>query len=359
MCQFKKIEKAEGSWPDPSVRLIWLDLIKVISAFAVVMTHIASIGWQVMAPSNQGWLVTSIYEIATRFAVPCFFMASGALMLNPRRSNSQSSYYYRRALRMGMLALFTSFLFCLIQALLQGWQGWRVLLSSTLDGPYFIWYLWVQVGIDLLTPALRLIVEKREILISTLIVLAIFVIGKSTVSAMLSDTLLNVWFDNFILFCSGMEGIFYYLLGAYLVSTKLDLRQQASLAIIGLISLVLAIVLNYRDALMNGADLYYVARDNLLIASFSIGFIAFGQMISKVVRIGKVIKYLSTMGLYIYLIHPFLRLLMEALSLFKPIVQWLIQMPLVAIPVVSAVIWVLSALIGMVLVGLHTSIRHV
>lgn len=61
-----------GVYPEPEERLVWLDLLKVVSAFAVVMTHIASIGWQVIAPSDEGWFVTSVYEIVTRFAVPAF-----------------------------------------------------------------------------------------------------------------------------------------------------------------------------------------------------------------------------------------------------------------------------------------------
>ena len=346
MCSSLKNERTEGSWPDPSVRLIWLDFIKVLSAFAVVMTHIASIGWQAMVPTAQGWFITSVYEIATRFAVPCFFMVSGALMLNPRRCNSNYGSYCRRALHMGLIALTVSFLFFLMQYLLQGWQGWRLILSSTIDGPYFIWYLWVLVGIDLLIPALRAIAEKREALISTLIVLAVFVIGKSTVSAMLPNTLLNIWFDNFILFCSGMEGILYYLLGAFLISSKLDIRQQVHLSIAGLISLVIAIFLNYRSALINGADLYYVARDNLFIAVFSIGFFSFGQLCSRKIQTSRIIKSLSAVGLYIYLIHPFLRLVMEELTIFEPIIQGLLESPLIAVPMVSLIIWALSALIA-------------
>ena len=332
-----------GTYPDPSSRLAWLDLLKAVAAFAVVMTHIASIGWQAMSPADEGWLTTSIYEIVTRFAVPIFFMASGAVLLNPRKTLPARRIYAVYIPKTVILAFLVSFLYCTLEKCYGGWQGWRAVIRAAVDGPYFIWYLWVLVGLYVLTPVLRVISECEGSLAYSVVLLAFFVMAKSTAVAMAPDSLLALWFDNFILFSSGMEGVFYYLLGAWLISHE-PLRSQA-LAVVcgGLVALVLAVVLNYASALSVGADLYYVARDNVLIAFFSVGVFEAFRLGAGWIAGHPAISSLAGLGMGIYLIHPFLRLIMESEAVLSPPVTWLLRCPALAVPCVSLLVWSLSA----------------
>lgn len=327
----------------------WLDLLKAVSAFAVVMTHIASIGWQAMEPGAPGWFVTSVYEIVTRFAVPAFFMATGALLLNPRRQLSLRRVLGSYVPRTALIALSVSFLYCTLERLLYGWQGWKAVVRAALDGPYFMWYLWVLVGLYLLVPVLRLIARNAGTLVYTLVILALFVMGKSTAEAMLPQSWLTVWLDNFILFTSGMEGVFYCLLGALLVRLKLTRFQGGALLGAGILALCLAIGLNYRSALLYGADLYYVARDNVLVAIFSIGVFELFHGLDGRLRSGGWIGRIAGWGMTIYLVHPFFRLAMEGVGFFSPAVTWLLDAPAIAIPVVSLAMWLLSAAVGAVI----------
>lgn len=332
-----------GVYPDPSARLAWLDLLKVISAFAVVMTHIASIGWQAMNPADEGWLMTSIYEIVTRFAVPVFFMASGAVLLNPRKNLPVRRIYTAYLPKTIALALFVSFLYCALEKYYGGWQGWRAVIRAAVDGPYFIWYLWVLVGLYASTPVLRVISKHEGSLAYSLALLAFFVMAKSTVVAMAPDSLLALWFDNFILFSSGMEGVFYYLLGAWLISHAPLRRQALAVVYAGLVALVLAIGLNYASALSAGADLYYVARDNVLIALFSVGVLETFRLGARWTVGHPAISSLAGLGMGVYLIHPFLRLIMESEETLSPFVTWLLCCPELAVPCVSLLVWLSSA----------------
>lgn len=346
-----------GLYPDPSVRCAWLDALKVVSAFAVVMTHIASIGWQAQAPSADGWLVTSAYEIATRFAVPAFFMTTGALLLNPLRRLSTRKILRRYVPRTALLALLVSFLYSTLEFVLRGWTGWRNVVAGALDGPYFIWYLWVLVGLYILTPLFRLISEREDSLRYSLIVLGVFVMGKSTVGAMLPGSWLDIWFSNFILFGSGMEGVFYYLLGAWLISRRPTRAQSLVTIVVGAAALVIAIHLNYVSALEVGPDLYYVARDNLLIAFFSIGVFELFRLVGpSLEKCESVCGAVSSLGMGIYLIHPFIRLLMEELSVTSWAVEWLCFEPLLSVPVVSMLIWCASACLSTLFLFVERSV---
>lgn len=333
-----------GGFPDPSVRLAWLDALKVVAAFAVITTHIASIGWQAMSPSADGWLATSFYEIATRFAVPAFFMTSGALLLNPRRAVSLHRIIESYVPRTVALALFVSFLYCALERVLNGWMGWRSVLTAAFKGPYFIWYLWVLVALYIVTPLLRLVCERDDALSYALVVLGIFVIAKSTVETMLPGSWIVSWLENFSIFTSGMGSVFYYLLGAWLISHNSSRIFSYSLICAGIVSLAVAVALNYESALSDGANLNYVARNNLLIAIFAVGvFEAFRLAASLLEPCAATFGKLAGLGMGIYLIHPFFRLVMEELSAFSPAIQWLLSSPTISIPAVSAAIWVLSA----------------
>lgn len=335
----------EGVFPDPKARLAWLDLLKVLGAFAVVITHIASIGWQVMDPSDAGWLVTSIYEIATRFAVPSFFMVSGAIMLNPKKHLTIRAMYVRYIPKIAILALLFSLGYCMFEWLLRGWPDWWSALRAVADGPYFIWYLWVLVGLYALTPLLRTISRREDLLSYAVALLAFFVIGKSTLNSMAPDSLLSTWMNNFILFSSGMEGIFYYLLGAWLISHRPTRSQGLIVVCIGVVSLAVAVALNHSDALAHGANLDYVTRDNLLIALYSVGVFEALRLRSAHLHRSALLSILTRAGMGIYLVHPFFRLTMESVELFAPAKTWLYSDPLLSVPLISLLIWVVSAVV--------------
>lgn len=102
----------EVGFPCRGERLWYLDVLKTVAAFAMVMTHIASIGWQALPVETPEWLITSIYEIVTRFCVPAFFMCSGALLLNPNKKISSRSLVFKYIGRTAGIALLVSLLYC-------------------------------------------------------------------------------------------------------------------------------------------------------------------------------------------------------------------------------------------------------
>ena len=127
----------------------YLDSLKIIAAFAVVVTHIASIGWQALPVSDDQWFVTSVWEIASRFCVPIFFMCSGAVLLSDKRTIPPSRLLKHYILRTCLIALFASAAFVSLQCFVYGWNGFRAFVYAVADGPYFIWYLWVLVSLSI------------------------------------------------------------------------------------------------------------------------------------------------------------------------------------------------------------------
>ena len=331
-------------YPSVAQRIGWLDSLKAFSAFAVILTHIASIGWSVLPVTSLEWLVTSVYEIATRFCVPAFFFSTGAILLNPNKTIGLKNIATHYVLRTAVIAFTVSVLFCLMQTLLYGWTGWRSLIRAAVDGPYFIWYLWALVCVYLLLPLLRPIASSAGLLNYTLILLGIVVIGKSTVLAMAPDSVLALASNNLLVFPRGAEAVFYSLLGAWFVSHEFSSRTVYLLSGLGVCALLAAVGLNYVHAATIAPDSYYVARDNALILFYSIGVFSLFRYFGSAKETGRYVRVLVSYGLEVYLIHPFLRMLME--SFMPSATEWLLSDPLIANLVLSCVLYTLSIMLG-------------
>ena len=66
-------------------RIVWIDLIKVIATFSVIILHSSSgVVNQFLSIDRAIWNIANIYDSMTRMSVPLFFMLSGALLLNQR-----------------------------------------------------------------------------------------------------------------------------------------------------------------------------------------------------------------------------------------------------------------------------------
>ena len=65
-------------------RIIYLDILRVIAIFAVVLMHASSeiqLQYELDVRSVP-FFVANIFDTVTRFAVPLFLMISGRLMIN-------------------------------------------------------------------------------------------------------------------------------------------------------------------------------------------------------------------------------------------------------------------------------------
>ena len=337
-------------------RIAWLDRLKMAAAFAVVVTHIASIPWQALPASSDAWVISSVYEVATRFCVPAFFFATGAILLNPNKRIT-SDRFCRYIIRASMLALIVSALYVLFELMFDDWQGWRYFIYKTADGPYFIWYLWALVGVYLLMPILRVIASHRKLLTYTCAIAFLFIIGKSTAISMFPGSLADIVYGNIIIFNRGAEALFYCLMGGWFITHRLSRRIENGLIVVGFVSLAIAVCLNWEHAVLVGPDLYFVARDNALIAFFSVAvFICFSRW-GCVRPLSRFEAAACQCGMAIYLVHPFFRLAFERMPMFSDALQLLMDCPVIMIPLVSFVCYVFSLIVGVLLQWLNKSVR--
>ena len=79
---------------------IYIDFLSIVSAFAVVMLHANGIFWS--HPAGRLWITSNCIEAMFYFAVPIFFMISGATLMDYREKYSTKEFFVRRAIRAGI-----------------------------------------------------------------------------------------------------------------------------------------------------------------------------------------------------------------------------------------------------------------
>lgn len=66
-------------------RLIWIELLRIISCLAVILLHMGAQHFRDISIGSFSWNASNAYHGITRFAVNCFVMISGCLYLHENR----------------------------------------------------------------------------------------------------------------------------------------------------------------------------------------------------------------------------------------------------------------------------------
>jgi surface polysaccharide O-acyltransferase-like enzyme len=229
----------------------WLpvDLIRSTAVILVILLHAsieATPNIDIMSPQGvQLWWASDIYSSLARSAVPLFVILTGALLLQPTKTNEPLKVFFKKRFnRIGLPIIF--------------WGGaffaWRYFVNSEalssnsiiqgiFAGPYYhFWYLYILIGLYLFTPLLRVIVNYANWnLIKYLLV--IWFVGTAIIPLFglyQGITAQTTWFKETVFTLTGLIG--YFILGAYISKIKL---RSSMLYLIFAISLVWTIMGTY------------------------------------------------------------------------------------------------------------------
>ena len=79
---------------DNNKRLIYLDILNILSIFAVVAMHMN--GSVHSLPLNKSWAFSLLVDTLCYFAVPIFVMISGATLMNYRQKYDTKTFFKKK-----------------------------------------------------------------------------------------------------------------------------------------------------------------------------------------------------------------------------------------------------------------------
>lgn len=295
-------------------RAVYVDLIRTIAIVGVLFVH-ASGRWLVTSQEMSQmsllegvrWAVVDVYQSVAVIGVPLFLMLTGALLLQPGKSESLSVFFKKRWTRVGLPFLFWSAAYFAWVFLVQNLPFEPiVIIQGMLIGVYtHFWYIYVLFGLYLLTPILRIfIAHADQTLVKYLIVLWVLGAAIMPFFALLSIFQLH----SSVFTITGYVG--YFVLGTYLSTVQMRRSTLSILMIIGIALTALGTCV--LTATVGGTEVYFFQEylSPTVILTSVMAFLLLLTIKPPSVQkeagpsiVNRLVKLISQNTLPIYLVH--------------------------------------------------------
>lgn len=157
-------EIKKGAMMAHKQRVAYLDYLRLVAILGVITIHVAtSLNFYRQDYASLNWQILNFWDGLSRFCVPVFIMISGAIFLNPDFDLSWEKLFKKYLRRIVVSYLIWQLIYC-------GWyyfakEGDLVTVAKFLIGSYdHLWYLPMIAGLYLVTPLLRPLARRRQLL---------------------------------------------------------------------------------------------------------------------------------------------------------------------------------------------------
>lgn len=230
-----------------------LDVMRIVAVFAVVMIHCSGSFVANYSPVTIEFVIGNLLNSISRIGVPLFLMISGSLFLDEHKEITVKNILSKNVKSMAIITLVWAVIYAMAyKVALPFLRNEAVDIKNVIEGiatgHYHMWYLYMIMGIYLITPFLKKFVcEKNKELVLLFIIisfcaqfLAPVINAMSALGMNLS--FINSWIEQFNLgFFNGY--ITYYLAGWYIVHIGIKQKWLTNLIyLLGAMALVSIIV---------------------------------------------------------------------------------------------------------------------
>lgn len=302
-----------------------LDIARIIAIVAVVMIHCSSVFVSNYETNMREFVLGNIFNGISRPGVPLFLMISGALFLDENKKTTLKTILSKNVKSLAIITIIWSILYaityCIALPLFKS-KPIRVenVLDSILNGHSHMWYLYMIMGLYMITPFLKKFVCKKNkemvlffIYISFVVQFLVPLADKLCIQYLDND-FIGAWFEKFHLdFFGGY--ITYFLVGWYIVHVGISKKiLKYNIYFWGALSLAVMLF-----AVQRTGD-YLTVYDNIgpLVFIYSISiFLALNDIKWKLKeKTTQRLATLSNLSFGVYIIH------MLVLSVFNEILPY-------------------------------------
>jgi surface polysaccharide O-acyltransferase-like enzyme len=210
------------------------DLIRTLAIILVILLHASNEALQNTSVPAAYWWTGAVYKTLALSCVPLFVMLSGALLLQPAKLNEPIRVFLKKRLsRIGLAfafwtAVYIAWGFYTTQYPVTLDNVGQSVLRSLFTGAYYhFWFIYLIIGLYLITPILRVIIANANLRIIRYLILLWFVgVAALPIIELASGQVL----DNTVFVIGGWVG--YFVLGSYL--QKIKVRSTILYGLLGL-----------------------------------------------------------------------------------------------------------------------------
>lgn len=327
-------------------RIIYLEILRVISIIFVVNIHVSAS--ETIANFNTTninyWWIQNISDSVSRWCVPIFVMISGALLLNPNKTESLGTFYKKRGMKMVVPFLFWGIIYVSISANLNGEiLNFGYYFKNLLEGTVYwhMWFMYMIIAVYAMTPILRVYVVNAD---PKNIMYFLMVIFLSTSVLGVVEKFFAFQFNSFYQIepIGGYLG--YFLLGYYIHNFNImDSIKKCFYLGAGVSIGLIVYGTFYLTKSNNGVlDEYFYSYTNPFVLLVSIAIFLFIKNVSWIVfdnsSFIKIVFAVSSSSFGIYIIHPLvMKFLYETnIAIVRETFNPLIRIPLLDVIILFA-----------------------
>ncbi len=280
------------------MRIYYLDSLKVLAIFAVILIHSAANALYANSPDTPLFVYANALDSLSRFCVPVFFMASGAVLLS--RDYDIWQFYKKRLFRIIPVLVFWSLVYLLFRVFVKD-EEMGVLKAITIffggHVYYHLWFLYTIIVLYLLSPFMRRLVLSLSSVEATILFALWFVMAVAMPHA---EAVMELKFGFAYRELGAYSG--YFMLGYYL--SRIEFRRPVVFLSLFIVSSSAIFYLTGYFSLQKGelfAAFYDYATPLVFLQAISM-FALF-----KSFETAKSLEYiakLSPLVFGVYLLHP-------------------------------------------------------
>lgn len=294
-------------------RINYLSLASVISAFAVVTLHTNGVFWRFS--TERYWLTANIIESVMYFAVPVFFMISGATLIDYREKYTTKEYFSKRISK----TFWPFLIWSILGVIYSRSYKWGVTLPESIEEvkeivlsvlnvkPVNVYWFFIPLfGIYLCIPLFAAVYKEQRVKIFSYLIAVTFVFN------ILIPFLCSVFqfgYTNRISVTVSSGYIFYVLIGYVLSKERLDKKWRFLSYFLGIIGLLMHLLGTYHLSIAaNMIVQTYKGYTNLPCVLYSVAAFIFLREVGERIKSDRVWKSINWVGKYtfaIYLMHWF------------------------------------------------------
>lgn len=268
------------------------------------------------------------------------------------RGNNLRRIYTKYIKRIIIAFVIWSVIYAFSKKVLLPETSWTSVARDIIIGPSHLWYLFMVVGLYMITPLLNQIVKKDEFVPYFLILALVFaciiptiqswysvqtVTGSGGVVSNLAEVLAQNYNNMHMHLILGYSG--YYVLGYYLDRVEIKTKMEVVIYILSASGFLATILLSdfYTQKTESPCSVFYdYTMCNVMLEVVGI-FVLFKNRVSKLIRTESVILCMAKHSFGVYLVHMLVRNVIARIGLttlsFHP---WL------SVPVIAGLILVIS-----------------
>lgn len=288
-------------------RYYWLDILKIIACFCVLVNHIGLFGLTKAHYSFSEVLFYCIQFALCKIGVPLFIMVSGYLYLTSEKSNN---FTYKTILKRIFRIIVPLILMTLLLTVKEnGIKDFNILLfiKNFINKPYVVayWYLYMLIGLYIITPFIKKMIDKFKS-IDYIIFLIMFLILPAAISFI--TKFFNIGISSYFTQAFFPIIIAYYISGVYIAKLEKSNKKLILSIIIFIISTILFFLTLYLPYLKTNAISYLFDGYKSIFCVFqslSIFYIIYHLFENKKFgkRLSTIISETSKVTFGIYLTH--------------------------------------------------------